>query len=140
MAITAPVAYTAISPSKETAVNDERRQHARIAFQCPAVLTLDDGTHRASIRDPSLKGALVELTTTTHLPIASHGRLEVTLDHGTHTRIHMGCQLAHYHGRLAGLLCTSIDLDSITHLRRLVELNLGEPELLERELSALIGD
>ena len=36
-----------------------------------------------------------------------------------------------------GLRCVDIDLDSITHLRRLVELNLGETELLERELSAL---
>ena len=52
----------------------------------------------------------------------------------------MNCQLAHCHGRLAGLVCTSIDLDSITHLRRLVELNLGDPDLLDRELSALIGD
>ena len=30
--------------------------------------------------------------------------------------------------------------DSVTHLRRLVELNLGNPDLLERELSALIAE
>jgi len=32
-----------------------------------------------------------------------------------------------------------IDLDSISHLRRLVELNLGDEALLERELAALGG-
>jgi hypothetical protein len=30
-----------------------------------------------------------------------------------------------------------IDLDSFSQLKRLVELNLGDPELLNRELSAL---
>ena len=34
----------------------------------------------------------------------------------------------------------SIDLDSITHLRRLVELNLGDEKLLERELSHLAAE
>ena len=121
-------------------MNDERRHHVRIACQCPATLTLDSGSHAASIRDLSLKGALLELDAATPLPVAVHGRLEVTLDPSTQTHIHMNCQLAHCHGRLAGLVCTSIDLDSITHLRRLVELNLGDPDLLERELSALIGD
>jgi hypothetical protein len=28
----------------------------------------------------------------------------------------------------------SIDVDSATHLRRLLELNLGDPSLVEREL------
>jgi len=37
-----------------------------------------------------------------------------------------------------GFACTHIDIDSAAHLRRLVELNLGNPELLARELSALI--
>ena len=33
----------------------------------------------------------------------------------------------------------SIDLDSITHLRRLVELNSGDAAMLERELHTLIS-
>ena len=32
-----------------------------------------------------------------------------------------------------------IGLESIEHLRRLIELNLGDPEELERELGALIS-
>jgi hypothetical protein len=38
---------------------------------------------------------------------------------------------------LVGLEITSMDLDSATNLRRLVELNLADPSLLERELSQL---
>lgn len=46
--------------------------------------------------------------------------------------------LAHQKDGLLGLQCREIDLDSITHLRRLIELNLGSSELLERELGALV--
>jgi hypothetical protein len=35
-------------------------------------------------------------------------------------------------------VCKEIDLDSISHLRRLIELNLGDQEELERELGALL--
>ena len=49
----------------------------------------------------------------------------------------MDVEIAHRENDELGLNCKDIDVDSITHLRRLVELNLGDPELLERELSAL---
>jgi hypothetical protein len=47
--------------------------------------------------------------------------------------------VVHLQDRLAGLVCHGLDIDSATHLRRLVELNLGRPDLLERELSALLA-
>jgi len=46
-------------------------------------------------------------------------------------------RLAHIRNNNVGLRCEYIDIDSITYLRRLVELNLGDAELLERELVAL---
>ena len=52
----------------------------------------------------------------------------------------MKARVSHVEWRYAGLRCLAIDLDSVTHLRRFVELNLGNPELLERELSALLSD
>jgi hypothetical protein len=48
--------------------------------------------------------------------------------------------ITHVEGLYIGLACRNIDLDSVTHLRRLVELNLGDVALLERELSALVAD
>jgi hypothetical protein len=38
-----------------------------------------------------------------------------------------------------GLRCDRLDVDSMSHLRRLVELNLGDPALLERDLQSLIA-
>ena len=52
----------------------------------------------------------------------------------------MWATISHIDGRHLGLCCTSIDLDSITHLRRLVELNAGDPAILERELTALLTE
>lgn len=53
--------------------------------------------------------------------------------------IAMAGELAHVEGHQAGVLCRSIDLESITHLRRLIEVNLGDPAASERELKALIA-
>jgi len=50
----------------------------------------------------------------------------------------MTASVAHIDPTRIGFICEHIDLDSITHLKRLVELNLGDEELLHRELSSLI--
>jgi hypothetical protein len=49
----------------------------------------------------------------------------------------MECRVAHIEPTYVGFHCLRIDLDSISFLRRMVELNTGEPAVLERELSAL---
>jgi hypothetical protein len=36
-----------------------------------------------------------------------------------------------------GLQCNAIDIDSISHLRRLIELNLGDDGQINKELSQL---
>ena len=55
----------------------------------------------------------------------------------TGNHIAMSTEVAHVHGLHTGLLCRGIDLDSVTHLRRLIELQLGDPALLERDLGEL---
>jgi hypothetical protein len=65
------------------------------------------------------------------------GRLSLDLAVAYHL---MWATVSHVDGRHIGLRCSSIDLDSITHLRRLVELNAGDPALLERELTALLTE
>lgn len=120
-------------------MNDERRKHSRIAFQTPATLIFPDRKLDVVVIDLSLKGALVTLPAGTSIDAASDCRLQVHLDR-EYNDITMETSIIHVEGENAGLLCLAIDLDSVTHLRRLVELNLGDPALLERELSALIAD
>ena len=64
--------------------------------------------------------------------------LTIRLDAAGEAVIRMEGEIAHRDGTQVGMRCTGIDLDSIAHLRRLVELNLGDEELLHRELSALV--
>jgi hypothetical protein len=122
-------------------MTDERRHHSRIAFHTPATLVFPDRALELVVLDISLKGALVRLPEETAIEAGAICMLHVRLNEtGMNDQISMEARVAHCEGRSAGLLCVSIDLDSVTHLRRLVELNLGDPELLNRELSALIAE
>ena len=125
--------------SNTTSAVDERRHYARIAFQTPAQLVSAAAALDVVVIDISLKGALIRLPANAALQAGTICQLHVHLDE-MDDQISMQTRVAHIEGRYAGLLCQTIDLDSVTHLRRLVELNLGDPNLLERELSALIAE
>lgn len=120
-------------------MTDERRHYSRIAFHTAAQLVLPEGSIDVVVLDLSLKGALVRLPAGTHPQHAMPCTLRVRLD-DVGDQIRMETRVTHLEGCYAGLACHSIDLDSVTHLRRLVELNLGDEELLERELSALVAE
>ncbi|WP_153109527.1 PilZ domain-containing protein [Propionivibrio limicola] len=118
-------------------MSNERRHYSRIAFHTPATLTVAGRSIDLLVADLSLKGALVELPAP--IPLAVHEACVLNVHFNEVDDIVMECVVAHCEDGRVGLLCKTIDLDSATHLRRLVELNLGDPELLERELSALIA-
>ena len=123
--------------------SEDRRHHSRITFHTAAHLVVGNRQIPASVLDLSLKGALVQLPendTSLEAEVDSPCELNIDLDDAESNRICMKVRIAHAHRGRIGLLCQDIDLDSVTHLRRLVELNLGDPDLLERELSALIAD
>ena len=95
-------------------------------------------TRPRQVVDISLKGVLLQLpegrTPTVGMPCLV--KLPLSTSDVT---IAMAGELAHVHGGQAGVLCRSIDLESITHLRRLIEVNLGDSTASERELKALIA-
>ena len=91
--------------------------------------------------DISLKGVLLQLPSASDTPPAGMPCLvKLPLGQaGSEIVIAMAGELAHVHADQAGVLCRSIDIESITHLRRLIEVNLGDPAASERELKALIA-
>lgn len=119
-------------------MTDERRHYSRIAFATPAQLLVDQQQLAVRLLDISLKGALVSLPDGVELRAGATCLLNVQLDE-TGDAIAMHAAVAHGDTRHAGLVCNTIDIDSVTHLRRLVELNLGDADLLQRELSALVS-
>lgn len=120
-------------------MTENRRQFSRIQFQTEARLSLPQGECGVEVLDLSLKGALVRAERRLDGSVGSKGTLIIRLDE-MGTVIHMEITVSHQAGKDFGLACREIDLDSITHLRRLVELNLGDEQLLERELSHLAAD
>ena len=113
-----------------------RRRFARVNFFTGAFLCDANGRVPCDVHDLSLHGALVSVTAAFRdVSLITPLTLEVPLD--KETRIRMQVRIAHDRDGVRGLECDSIDVESITHLRRLVELNLGDSHLLERELPAL---
>jgi hypothetical protein len=114
----------------------DRRRFKRIAFD--ARTELSQGPNRWSVQllDLSLKGLLIQRPEPWRGDASQSFAADIHL--GNNADVRMEVQLAHDdHGQL-GFVCVHIDLASIEHLRRLIELNLGDPEELERELGALI--
>lgn len=116
----------------------DRRQFWRAAFHSGVQLVDAAGSWPAELVDISLRGALIKT------PPDWAGRIDdscqVKLKLADDAVIIMRAVVSHIEGRRVGVRCESIDIDSITHLRRLVALNAGDASLLDREFSALLAD
>ena len=116
----------------------ERRHFWRAHFRGEASLALADRSLPCRLDDISLKGALLEMDANVGLSAGGAARLQLELASGT--AIAMQVTLVHVEGQQVGVRCDSIDLDSLTHLRRMIELNAGDTKVFERDLSALLRD
>ncbi len=52
----------------------------------------------------------------------------------------MDGDVAHQRGRQVGIRCDELDLESVQHLRRILEVNVGDEELVLRELGELVAE
>ena len=115
----------------------ERRDFWRAPFHSPVRLSNVQGEEdHGQLHDLSLKGALLTMPAGWQGKVGEAYRLQLDLSPAVH--IVMQTTVMHQEDRLVGLRCDEIDLDSVTALRRLVELNSDDPGLLEREFSALV--
>jgi hypothetical protein len=114
----------------------DRRRFKRIEFDAKTELSQGEYIWPVKLIDLSLKGLLVEKPEPWLGNREHHFCVDVHLT--PEVAIKMDVLLTHDdHGQL-GFVCKHISLESIERLRRLIELNLGDPEELERELGALI--
>jgi len=115
----------------------ERRRHARIGLEAQVLVT--DGTvvHTGHLCDIALRGLLVRFDS--GWAPGQDALFPITIWFGTSTSISLEGRVVHSEDGRAGIRIERIALTDAGRLRRLVELNLGEATLLERELSALVG-
>ncbi|MDO3387905.1 PilZ domain-containing protein [Gilvimarinus sp. SDUM040013] len=116
--------------------DQERRRFHRIEFDVKVELS-QHGLHwQSELADISLKGLLLDGKLPDSCSTVEPILVKVALS--DQTIITMKTEVAHQSDRGVGLSCLTIDVESIRHLRRLVELNLGSAEKAERELAELI--
>ena len=113
----------------------ERRIFSRITFDGMITLSQSGKQWPAKLIDLSLKGLLIDEPDNWNADITQLIDAHIELDEDTH--INMSINWRHNNNEQVGFECEHIDIDSIIHLRRLVELNLADEELLDRELAAL---
>ncbi|MFL0803551.1 MAG: PilZ domain-containing protein [Agarilytica sp.] len=114
----------------------ERRRYTRVNFDCDAAITQDDKHYDVHLVDISLKGALIETPEDYELKADQPVTVEIKLsDDAT---ISLCTHFAHSSTQVLGFQCDSIDMESMTHLRRLIELNMEDPNAPERVLDELL--
>lgn len=117
-------------------MTNENRLFTRIPFEASVQIISAEDTWDCDLIDISLKGVLVSQPDSWGGALDDPFMIELKL-HNSDTIIRMDVSVAHIESNHIGFRCEHIDLDSITHLRRLVELNVGDTEILNRELTAL---
>jgi hypothetical protein len=101
-----------------------------------AELAIEQHLFSVNIHDISLNGALLYAETKGLNLKGKLGLLSFQLD-DFGAKIIMNVTVAHQEDNEIGLQCNGIDIDSVSLLRRLIELNLADDEQLHKELSQL---
>lgn len=121
------------------------RMFRRVEFHAPAEVTCEDLVLDAEVMDISLKGVLLQAISPANAPEVGQTctiRLKLSEDaDDENTRIRMTSVIRNSQADLFGAQWVDIELDDLTRLRRLLELNLGDDgEMIERELGQLKAD
>jgi len=120
----------------DESAHDERRHFSRILFNAECTLQQNDMEWPTEVLDISMRGILVQKPDHFSLDVGEPCEATIKLA-GSDSHIIMSLNFSHADETTLGFRCKYIDIDSMTHLKRLVELNLGSEDMLKRELDAL---
>lgn len=114
----------------------DHRRFSRILFSSDAKLSSNNQQFRTEVLDLSFQGALVKRPVDWDVTDGSPVLLQFQLN-DSDLMLEMDTIVAHSHQETLGLRCEKMDIETASHLRRLLELNIGDADLLSRELSEL---
>jgi len=114
----------------------ERRLFTRVVYQTQAFLIQKDCCIKAIISDLSLHGLLVRSEEAETLSLSSPVDVEFSLA-DSDIKIELVSEIIAIKGNEIRLCIDHIDIESIGHLRRLIELNCGNDDLLHRDIEHL---
>lgn len=114
---------------------DDKRRFSRVPFEGTARLHINERLLPVELLDISVRGAQVRLPKGERVNPNDECRLTLTLD-DSHIHLTLESQVRHTADDQAGLVFVLIDVTDMQHLRRIVELNLGD----EGAVQNLAGD
>ncbi len=115
--------------------DSERRQFKRINFIANVLLQHNDNHWTCELIDISLKGLLIKAPADVEPQLGELYAIDLVL--GVGTNIIMHAYINHIDAGLWAMVWKNIDVDCITHLRKLLELNSADPSEIHREISEL---
>lgn len=117
----------------------EKRRFTRTQFSAHGSILVDGKSIECTVLNLSLKGALVEVGVEGLVSVGTAVALSFTLADDSSTITAQGT-CVHVEGHELGVRFSSTDLDSLTHLRRLLELNTADADSIDRELGFLVDE
>lgn len=120
-------------------MSEEQRRFQRILYDAKLQIEFSRRTLTAHLIDLSLHGCLIEFENGLPDELESDRTYPIHIRLNEETKISIFATLAHLRSEnLAAFVFQEMELESITALRRLVELNLGDSALLERDMRSLV--
>ncbi|WP_416305823.1 PilZ domain-containing protein [Neptunicella sp. SCSIO 80796] len=114
----------------------DKRRFTRIVFSAPVQLRQGSHAWESHLLDLSLHGVLIARPN--NFEPQKDTDLLVTFQlEGLPNAILIVGKISHMNDDAVGIMSELMDLDSISQLRRLIELNMGDDELLHRNFDSL---
>ncbi len=117
---------------------NEKRHYHRVPFDCLVDFKSDGCDYTCELIDISIQGALIAACSGATPDTPTPCQLTINLDDDKKAQIIMHGRVARKFENRVGIQCDSIDADSMIHLRRLVEYNLGDVDLVNRDFNELL--
>lgn len=128
----------------------EQRHFQRLSLRLPALMHWKGHEYEVNIVDLSLKGVLIQHGAAPQ-EHSAHENLAAEIAKGARPQVElillsdperielfrMDMELIHQHGERFGGEWVNIDVDALARLRSVLDYNLGDVNLVERELSEL---
>lgn len=113
---------------------EDKRHFRRIPFDTQTRVIYSDVTYSGILLDISLQGALIQFPE--HIPVKMDDRCNITINlPSSNVNMFFEATLVHMHQLNYGFKFLTENIDTITHLRRLLELNIGDDKEIANELA-----
>jgi len=117
--------------------NKEKRAVHRVPFISSIKLDIDRQTINSLLLNISLMGALIDIENTDRIFLNKTCEIELNLGAGILLNL-TGCVVRHNkRNHTIGVMWEQMDIDTAVHLKRLLELNLGDHQLIEQDIEAM---